>query len=439
MNLTAYNALSSLTESLMNEIRSTRPQPALFAADTHCDLWFEKRALDLFALQFALNTPYQAWCQSLDRIPSTVTTWQEIPSVPVAAFKEFDMTCVPSDQRLWTFHSSRTTGQISSRHYHHRQSLALYETSLITWFSRFFGAFCTESVSEPTPDAVDAVDSVDPDTTACVPTSARWVSLTPTPESVPNSSLVHMLGTAGKLWAQDGLRFVGRLGRSGAWEVDVAALDQEIQSAVESGTPMLLFGTAFNWVHFLDEKNRWVRARERHVLPPGSLVMETGGYKGRSRELSREQLERELTASLGITPGQIVREYGMCELSSQAYEMGSCGMDDPVEKLSDHERMSGVKKGGQGFQFPPWVRVRVLSPETGREVAVGEPGVLQVTDLANAWSVQAVETSDLVIQTSEGKFQLMGRVSGVEPRGCSLRSLNEAESHLTASGVTHGH
>jgi hypothetical protein len=123
--------------------------------------------------------------------------------------------------------------------------------------------------------------------------------------------------------------------------------------------------------------------------------METGGYKGRSRELPKRQLHEMISKLLGVAEPGIVTEYGMSELSSQAYEQ------------------AGV------FQFPPWARGRVVSPETGAEAGEGETGLLRVFDLANIWSVMAVQTEDLAARRGKG-FELLGRSAESEPRGCSL-------------------
>src|SRR5438309_1973682 len=115
-----------------------------------------------------------------------------------------------------------------------------------------------------------------------------------------------------------------------------------------------------------------------------SRVMETGGYKGRSRELPKMELHRLISGGLGISPESIVCEYGMSELSSQAY--------DHIAGLAGVER---------SFQFPPWVRVTMVSPETAQEVGVGETGLIRVVDLANVASVIAVQTEDLAIRREQ--------------------------------------
>ena len=130
----------------------------------------------------------------------------------------------------------------------------------------------------------------------------------------------------------------------------------------------------------------------------GSRVMETGGYKNRSRTLLKGELHALITERLGVPRENIICEYGMSELSSQAYDSGI------------HPRV---------FRFPPWVRVQIISPENGREVADGESGLIRIFDLANVFSVAAIQTEDLGVRRGDG-FELIGRAQLAEPRGCSL-------------------
>ena len=124
--------------------------------------------------------------------------------------------------------------------------------------------------------------------------------------------------------------------------------------------------------------------------------METGGYKGRTRTVPKAQLRQMISKFLGVPTSHVLSEYGMSELSSQAYD-GAGGV----------------------FHFPPWARARIISPETGAEVGDGETGLLRVFDLANIGSVMAVQTEDLAVRRGDG-FELLGRAASSEPRGCSL-------------------
>jgi hypothetical protein len=197
--------------------------------------------------------------------------------------------------------------------------------------------------------------------------------------------------------------YLGKLAADASWTLDfdaaLAALGNNPQSAIRN--PQLILGTAFSFVHLLDflaERNL------RFSLPAGSRVMETGGYKNRSRSMPKAELHALITARLGVPAENIVCEYGMSELSSQAYDgvrNAECGM--------------------RSFKFPPWARAQIISPETGREVADGETGLIRIFDLANVYSVAAVQTEDLGIRRADG-FELIGRAQLAEPRGCSLMS-----------------
>ena len=118
------------------------------------------------------------------------------------------------------------------------------------------------------------------------------------------------------------------------------------------------------------------------------------------------ELHELITERLGIQPTDIICEYGMSELSSQAY-------DASLNRAVAYPRT---------FRFPPWVRMQIVSPESGREVRDGEAGLIRVVDLANVYSVMAIETQDLAIRLGAG-FQLLGRAAQAEARGCSLMAV----------------
>ncbi len=177
-------------------------------------------------------------------------------------------------------------------------------------------------------------------------------------------------------------------------------------------TPQLILGTAFSFVHLLDflaENNLQFR------LPENSRVMETGGYKNRSRSLPKSELHALITERLGIAPENIICEYGMSELSSQAYAVTS-GEWRVISGNGSTHHSSHIT---HHFQFPPWARVQIISPETGREVGEGETGLIRIFDLANVFSVAAIQTEDLGVRRGDG-FELIGRAQLAEPRGCSL-------------------
>lgn len=308
---------------------------------------FDTLAQDLFTLAFEQVAPYRRFCKSRGITPAT---GDGIPALPASAFRDYEITSLPPDDRPTVFHSSGTTGRIPSQHFHNAESLVTYELSLTTGFA------------------------------GNCPATPRTLSLTPSPASAPNSSLAHMLQAV-----QCHPAFTGTV-KGDEWHVDIASTKHLLQAAE---TPITVMGTAFSFVHLCDDI-------EAISLPAGSCVMETGGYKGRSRKMPMPELHALITRKLGVPQENIIREYGMCELSSQAY--GSS---------TSH------------FQFPRWARARIVSPEAGREVDIGETGILEVIDLANIRSVPAIRTADLALRYEDG-FELLGRAKDAEPRGCSL-------------------
>jgi hypothetical protein len=194
--------------------------------------------------------------------------------------------------------------------------------------------------------------------------------------------------------------FLGHVASDGSWTLDFEAVLMTLNSSPVARHPALLLGTAFSFVHLLDYL---VENNLRFQLPSGSRVMETGGYKNRSRSLPKAGLHRLITERLGVPPENILCEYGMSELSSQAYDTEA--------------RSSGF--GVRSFGFPPWARAQIISPETGCEVAEGETGLIRIFDLANVFSVMAIQTEDLGIRRGD-RFELIGRAALAEARGCSL-------------------
>jgi hypothetical protein len=215
-----------------------------------------------------------------------------------------------------------------------------------------------------------------------------------------------MFHTLSRAVAATGSFFVGRVEAEGNWSLDIDSLLSTLLECEKTNQPVALLGTAFNFVHLIDTL---AERRLQIMLPAGSRVMETGGYKGRSRSLPKVRLHGAISQTLGISRGNIVSEYGMCELSSQAYEH------------SLDASLSAPPTAGR-FHFPPWARFLVISPETGDAAGEGKPGLLRVFDLANVASVLAIQTEDMAIQREDG-FELLGRAALTEPRGCSLMSV----------------
>jgi hypothetical protein len=365
---------------------------------------FEALALELFALQFEHNAPYRRLCEAGGARPATVAHWREIPAVPTSAFKEFDVSCLPVADRTAVFHSSGTTGQKPSRHFHNASSLALYEVSLLRWFEAHFQLRGSDGASGKTkPGRGDEM------------ANGKWqmAILTPPPSQAPHSSLVHMFETIRREVGWGGSLFVGRVTGDGTWALELEAAVEVLRKASHTGQRLLILGTAFSFVHLLDHL---AEQDLRFELPPGSCALETGGYKGRSRSMPKAALHALIAERLGIPGGQIVCEYGMSELSSQAYDSAIAS-----SRLTLYSPRSTLH-ASRSFHFPPWSRVQIVSPETGREVSEGGTGLIRVFDLANVYSVMAIQTEDLGIRRGKG-FALAGRAVLAEPRGCSLMAV----------------
>jgi len=218
------------------------------------------------------------------------------------------------------------------------------------------------------------------------------VSLVLPPEQAPASSLSHMLGLVAEECVESKGYFISADGG-----VDVPGLEGTLKRHASAREPVLVAGTAFALVHWLDS----MAARNARLpLPEGSRIMETGGFKGRSREVPRPELYTALTDRLDIPDDHIVNEYGMTELLSQYYE--------PVMRGRMRRHVA-----------PPWLRTRILDPTTLAPVDAGQPGLIQHFDLANLNSVSAVLTEDLGRLTPDG-LEHLGRARDAEPRGCSI-------------------
>ena len=341
------------------KVRALIDEGALAAPD---EARFEALALELFAYQYEHNLPYRRMCDAFGARPGEVSRWPEIPAVPTGAFKEARLATFPPEREVRAFHSSGTTAQRPG--VLHLDTLELYEAALL----QSFGAYVCPDVGK-----------------------IRFLVLAPSASDAPHSSLSYMFDATVRRFGSPGSRFYAR---ADGWDRD--ALIDDLRHLEE---PVAAVGTAFAFAHLLDA------LAERDVslrLPDGSRAMETGGFRGRSRELSRAELHGGITTRLGIPAHRIVNQYGMCELGSQFYEPSlRSGAASVVKRV------------------PPWVRTRAVDPETLADVAPGERGLLIHYDLANTGSVLAVQTSDAG-RLDPGGFELYGRLEGAEAKGCSL-------------------
>jgi hypothetical protein len=359
---------------------------AIIAAWRECgetldDLRFNDLALRLFAYQLRYNEPYARYCKrlgvTLEKLPAS---WEEIPAAPAPAFKEATLAAFPPSRAALVFETSGTTSGLPGRHYF--ETPALYDAALLAGFDRFV-----------LPDGA----------------RLRYLNCVPNPLDTPHSSLGYMMARVAK---ERGDGKTGWYLRDGALLFD--DFKRDLRQAIGEKQPVCLAATAFALVHLLEALEREGR---KAPLPPGSRLMETGGFKGRSRSVSREELYSHACDRLCIPPSAIVAEYGMTELTSQYYD-----------RLPDDGPLARRRKVS-----PPWLRARVVGPDRST-LPPGETGSLLHLDLANRGSSLAVQTEDLAVQYADG-FVLLGRASDAEPRGCSLDAEDLRERARERSSV----
>ncbi|MEO1011465.1 MAG: acyl transferase [Bacteroidota bacterium] len=312
---------------------------------------FEVLALETFHFQYAKNKVYREFCDHLGILPKHVLTSRDIPHLPIEFFKTRKILC--SDLKVATvFTSSGTTGQRPSRHY--VADIGLYQQSYLTAFAHFYGSVARYCV----------------------------LALLPAYLEREGSSLVHMVND-----------LIQKSGHpdSGFYLNDLDKLSKTLIRLNNQGTRILLLGVSFALLDLV-EKHRF-RLRN-------TIVMETGGMKGRRRELIRSELHQSLREGFGVE--EIHSEYGMTELLSQAYSKGK-----------------GV------FRAPPWMKVMArdtedpLSPQKN-----GKTGGLNIMDLANLHSCSFIATQDLGKVYADGSFEVLGRFDHSDIRGCNLMVLN---------------
>jgi hypothetical protein len=337
---------------------------AFIAQDGCTDAEFEAMALRLFAHQHANNAAYRRFCQLRGATPRTVKSWREVPAVPISAFKEVTLSCAPADGAERVFMTSGTTrGDVKGRHYH--PTIAVWDASFTGNFARRF-----MQGTQRMPMAI----------------------LFPDEQVMPNSSLAHYLAMAVQHFgAEDSAWYVTPQG------MDVDGVVAWLQRAQQRGAACALLGASYSFVHLIDA---FAARGLRFALPAGSRILDTGGYKGHSRELPLDEFYAGLSAAFGVPRERCINMYGMTELSTQLYDDGNA-------------QVPSVKTG------PHWLRSRLVDPLTGREVQRGERGVLVHCDLASFNSVTSILTEDVGVAAGDG-FLLLGRAEGAQAKGCSL-------------------
>jgi hypothetical protein len=335
---------------------------------------FESLALALFAYQYERIQVYRDYARLRGCSPASVQRACDVPALPVEAFKRGRVAAFAPEFERARFETSGTTGALPGTL--HLDRLDLYERALERGFRHH---------------VVPDVDHI------------RMLFLAPSPAEAPNSSLTHMFERVRARWGAPGSASFLRAGR-----LDWPGLRRALEAAGESREPVCVLGTAFAWVQALDACTE----SSFHVeLPEGSRVFETGGFKGRSREISRAELLQGIERRLGVPMSYVVGEYGMTEMASQLYT------------LSLRRSLLGEQPLAQEiWSHPAWLRPRLLNSDSGQpqeiDLARGV-GLLAHHDLANRGAPAHLLTADLG-RPRAGSFELLGRCPEAEPRGCGL-------------------
>ena len=303
---------------------------------------FSQLALDVFRFQVQRCAPYRQYVELLGVDPTCVSRVEDIPFLPIEFFKLRDVYCGNAEPEK-VFTSSSTTGQTPSRHM--MQSLALYEQAFTRAFEQFYG------------------------------NAEGWsiYGLLPNYLQREGSSLVYMVD-----------RLIARCG-SGGFYLD--EYEKLLSDMAADPKPKILLGVSYAL---------WDLAEQYAPKLENTVVMETGGMKGHREELPKAEFHKILTSAIGVE--KIHSEYGMAELTSQAYSSGD-----------------GV------FNAPQWMRV--LARDVNNPLKVlpqGSRGALNIIDLANLSSCAFIATQDVGRTYEDGAFMVEGRLSGAEVRGCNL-------------------
>jgi hypothetical protein len=308
---------------------------------------FNAYALEIFRFQYNYNAVYRSYIDAIHVPDNEVTTAGRIPFLPIGFFRYHEV--VSGDRKPEViFKSSGTTAGQTSRHYVLDHSL--YLTSILKSFTYHYGH----------------------------PGKYVFLALLPSYLEREGSSLVFMMEHLIKLSGQRA---------SGFYLQDFDKLTHVLQQLDDQGQLTMLVGISFALLDLIE--------RFQFNLPR-LTVMETGGMKGRRKELTREELHLRLTGGFGVEV--IHSEYGMTELLSQAYSTG-------------HGR----------FRCPPWMKVLIRDVNDPLTlVGHGTTGGINVIDLANLYSCSFISTDDLGRTYDDGTFEVLGRLDNSDIRGCNL-------------------
>ena len=308
---------------------------------------FQKVALAVFKYQFEHNNVYRSFCDLLYKHPSDIHSIEEIPFLPIQFFKTHTVLAKAEDSQV-IFSSSGTTGSVTSKH--HVTDLAVYEKSFRKGFEHFYGNIEEYAV----------------------------LALLPSYLERGGSSLIYMV---------DDLIKRSKHPESGFFLNNHQKIAEKLQFLDKNGQKVLLIGVSFA---LLDLAEKYAFKLNN------TIVMETGGMKGRRKELIRSELHALLSKGFGVD--NIHSEYGMTELLSQAYS-----------------NQNGI------FECPPWMHILTRDTEDPLTILPHKKtGGINVIDLANINSCSFIATKDLGKTYADGTFEILGRFDNSDIRGCNL-------------------
>jgi Acyl-protein synthetase, LuxE len=317
---------------------------------------FEVMALKVFNFQYLNNDMYRSYCNLLRIKPSEITFIEKIPYLPIQFFKTKIIKTTSFTEEI-IFESSGTTGSINSKHF--VKEKRLYEESYLKTFRQFYGD----------------------ETRYCI------IGLLPSYLERQGSSLVYMV--------DDLIKKSGHLS-SGFYLYDYEKLTTVLLENEAAKQPTILIGVTYALIDFAEKNSLQLKY---------TIVMETGGMKGRREELSRNEVHHILSSKLGLQ--HIHSEYGMTELLSQAYS-----------------KQHGI------FNCPPYMQVLIRSEEDPFDICASisankpfEMGAINIIDLANLCSCSFIATDDLGKIYPDKSFEIIGRLENSDVRGCGLMIL----------------
>lgn len=312
----------------------------------HTSQEFETVALKVFRYQHEHVSTYRKFCDLLRVDVSEVKKLQDIPFMPIEFFKEHRIIASTQEtEKIFT--SSGTTGTTTSKHY--IANLEYYKASFMTAFHQFYGA----------------------------PKEYAILALLPSYLERGGSSLVYMV---------DSLIRESTHPQSGFYLDNLNALANQLRLLETKGQKTLLIGVSYALLDLIETSSFKLK---------NTIIMETGGMKGRRKEMIKQELHKVLQQGFGVA--KIHSEYGMTELLSQAYSLGS-----------------GL------FECPPWMKISTRDPEDALSLVHGKTGGINVIDLANLYSCSFIATQDLGKVHPDESFEILGRFDTSDIRGCNL-------------------